>query len=417
MASVWANTQFRRLWFAQAISKLGSAVTATALPLTAVLLLHADAADMALLVFAGQLPDLLFGLLAGVWVDRMRRRPILVGSDLARFVLLSTVPIAAAFGVLTFTQLWLVSFAVGIFTLFFAVANVAVLPSIVRPDELVDANSRLSITDAIVGLSGPSAGGALVQFITAPRAILADALSYLASAAFLRRIGRTERRPSRRQGSSIRVEVLEGVRELVRSPVLRSLAISTGIGALAVAMQTTVVMLYLVRTLDLSPVLIGVVSTMNGAGALLGASLAKVAGRFGGIGRVIILGSLVFDLAAFAVPAASYTTVPLPILFAGQVFSGAGYAVYQINQVSLRQVVTPARLLGRVTAARRFLIFCMAPAGAAIGGFLGSSVSYPATLMLGAVLAVIGTAVLVASPLWHVTDLSSWTASPNPQGP
>lgn len=245
---VWRNPDFIRLWSAQAVSKLGSGVTQTALPLTAVLVLDATPAQMALLVFAGQLPDLIFGLLAGVWIDRVRRRPVLIGADLGRFVLLGSIPIAAVAGTLSFAHLWVVEFGSGILTLFFVVAGIAVLPTIVRADELVEANSKLSMTDAVVSLAGPSGGGALVQLVGAPGAILADALSYLVSAFCIGGVAKSEPAADRPDRRRVWTEISEGVRELLRTPLLRALAISTGVGTLAVAIQSTVSMLYLVCT-------------------------------------------------------------------------------------------------------------------------------------------------------------------------
>ena len=168
-ASLWRNPSFVRLWFAQTVSNAGSQVTALALPLTAVLVLGATPVQMGFLGIAGRAPNLLFDLFAGVWVDRTRRRPILVGADLGRALLLGTILIAAAFGYLTFAQLYLVTFVVGTLTAFFSLASISILPSLVKREQLVDANSKLAITDSILTIAAPSAAGGLVQLLGAPR--------------------------------------------------------------------------------------------------------------------------------------------------------------------------------------------------------------------------------------------------------
>lgn len=177
--SLWRNPSFIRLWFAQAVSSAGSQVTAIALPLTAVLVLGATPVQMGYLGIASRAPSLLFDLFAGVWVDRTRRRPILISADLGRALLIGTIPIAALFGYLTFAQLYLVAFVVGTLTAFFSLASISILPSLVKGEQLVDANSKLAATDSVLSIAAPSAAGGLVQLIGAPKALIADALSYL----------------------------------------------------------------------------------------------------------------------------------------------------------------------------------------------------------------------------------------------
>lgn len=399
--SAWRNIDFRRLWLSNAVSKLGSAVTQTALPLTAVLVLDATPAQMALIVFAGQLPDLLFGLIAGVWIDRVRRLPVMVWSDLGRFVLLASIPLAAAIGRLSFVQLWLVAFLSGVLTLTFTIASVAILPVIVRSNQLVDANSKLAMTEAGVSLSGQGVGGVLVQLVTAPIAMLADAVSFLLSALFLRNLDAGDAGTDKRDRKNVRTEVVEGLKEVFRTPLLRALAISTGFGALAVAVQSTVFMLYLARTLALAPALVGIVVACWSAGGLLGSALAARAMNILGLGKAIVIGSLIFNLAGFLTPLASITSQPLQLglLVAGQALSAAGFATYQVNQLSLRQAITPPHLLGRVTSARRFIVYCMAPLGALLGGVLGEAVGTTRTLVLAAALSLVGTAWLLMSPV------------------
>lgn len=401
------NREFVRLWTAQAISKAGTAITETALPLTAVLVLDATPAQMAMLVLAGQLPNLLFGLLAGVWVDRARRRPILIGSDVARMVLFGSIPVAAALGMLSLTQLWIIAFISAGCALFSMTASVALLPRIVAPGQLIDANSRLQATDAVMTISGQSVGGVLVQLLGAPRAIVIDATSYLASACTLRNVGRNEPRPTRDRTSRLRAEIGAGLRELFRTPLLRAIAISAAVGAFAGAISATVLMLFLVTEVGLAPATIGIVIACAAVGSGTGAALAGRVSRRFGIGPMIVGGMCMFDGAAVLTPLATETSVQVPMLMAGQFFAGMGFTIYRINQLSLRQAMTPPRLLGRVTSARTFIIFCMAPLGAILGGYLGSSVGLHATLYIAASIGVLQTIGLSISPVPRVRTVTA----------
>jgi Na+/melibiose symporter-like transporter len=398
--SLWRNRAFLRLWLAQAVSGIGNRITGLAVPLTAAVTLNASPSQMATLVFAAQLPDLLFGLMAGAWVDRRRRRPLLIGADLGRAVLLAVIPIAAIAGRLSFTLLWIVAFGSAVLNLVFTLASVAVLPSIVKREQLVEANSKLAMSDSVLTLAGPGFAGALVQLVGAPKAIIADCLSFLSSAWSLGGIGSAERRPRpARDRPGWLAEIGEGVRALVQTPLLTTLAVSMGVIVVAGAIQQTVIILYMTRTLGLSPATIGVVSTATGIGALLGAALAGRVARWLGIGATIIGGAGLEVIAMLVVPAADLTPRVLPVLLGSAVLSGLATSLFGITQSSLRQRITPIHLLGRVTAARRFLIFGMAPIGAALGGLLGERIGLAPTLVVGAAIAGGGVLMMLASPI------------------
>ncbi|HEU0165725.1 MAG TPA: MFS transporter, partial [Thermomicrobiales bacterium] len=282
MTSLWRNHAFLRLWIASAISSLGSKVTATALPLTAAITLDASPGQMAALVAAGQLPDLVFGLLAGSWVDRGRHRSFLVGSDLGRALLLGIIPASALFGFLSFPLLIAVAFGSGALSVFFSVASVAILPAIVPKEQFVEANARLSLSDSVVALSGPGVAGALIQVMSAPKAILVDAVSYLMSGSLLKGLGGTTATSSHTTRSSLLSDIRSGLVELIATPLLRALTISSAVFAAGLAIQGTVVMLFLTRTLSLAPATIGLVLACGGAGSLLGGVLAgRISRRFG----------------------------------------------------------------------------------------------------------------------------------------
>jgi MFS family permease len=296
--SLWRNGSFVRLWLAQVVSNAGSQITNLALPLTAVLALGATPAQMGSLGVASSLPNLFFGLLAGVWVDRSRRRPLLVGADLGRALLIGTIPAAALLGSLTFAQLYLVAFASATLSLFFTIASVAVLPSVVRKDQLVEANSTLAATDAVLAIAGPSAAGGLIQVLSAPKAIVVDAVSYVLSALSLRGVGISEAPPSREQQRSIGAEIGEGVRELVRTPLLLALTVAATVGVCGAAVQSTVFLLFVTRELGLSPATIGLVYAAAGLGSLLGAVLAACVARSIGTGPTVILGQCLWAISA-----------------------------------------------------------------------------------------------------------------------
>jgi MFS family permease len=394
------------LWFAQAVSRAGDQVTVVALPLTAVLVLGATPAQMGLLGVASRLPELFFGLVAGAWIDRTRRQPILVWTDLGRALLLGTIPLAAMLGYLTFAQLYIVAFAVGTLAIFFSISSISILPSLVRGDQLIEANGKLALSDSVLTIAGPGAAGGLVQLVGAPKAIIADAASYVVSALSLRGVGASETPAGARERRSIWTEIGEGVRELVRTPVLRALAVSVSVGTFGAVMQQTVLMLFLVRELDLTPAVIGVVFACGGAGALLGALSARRVANLVGTGPAIILGNLLWAAGVLLIPLAGLAGAALPFIIAGQVISGIGGAIWGVNQMSLRQTITPVGLFGRATAARRFLMYNMQIAGAAAGGVLGSVIGLRATLVVGAVCLVMGFLLVLFSPVRNVRDLS-----------
>jgi len=401
LPSLWRNPAFVRLWVAKTVSGIGTSITATAIPLTAALVLAATPAQMAALVFAGQLPDLLFGLITGVWVDRVRRRPILIGTDLGRALLLAVIPAAAFLDLLSMPLLWLVAFGSATLTLVFTLASVAVLPTIVKPVQLVDANAKLHMSEAVLTLASPSGAGFLVQLVGAPKAILADVVSFVVSAFALGGIASTEVKPERRARGIGPVwrEIREGLHELIRTPLLRALAISMGIIVVGGAMIATVNILFLTRTLGFSPVTIGIVAAGTGVGSMLGAVAAgRTAARLT-LGGAIVLSGMLEAGALFLTPLAAHVAFPVPWLLGLGVVSGIAYSVLSINQISLRQRITPSHLLGRVTAARRFLIFSMAPVGAAAGGWLGTHVGLEATILAGAAVMLLGAIYMWWSPI------------------
>ena len=384
---LWRHPDFLRLWAGQTISQFGSQISALALPIAAIVVLDASAFQVALLGTVEFLPFLLFTLPAGVWVDRLPRRPILVIADLGRAAALVSVPVAYAFDWLTIWQLYVVGFLVGTLTVFFDVAYQSYLPSLVRRNQLVEGNSKLELSVSAAQLGGPAAAGGLVSLLSAPWAVLTDAISFLGSALFVLRIRTREEvaesaaTPERR---GMRAEAWEGLQFVWKDRRLRALTESTVIFNFCANGAFAVYLVYAVRSLGLSPAAIGVIFSLGNVGWLAG---ALVAGRLTtrlGVGRTIILTGAVAAPALMLVPAAPQSA-PIPFLIAAGVLSSFGLVIWRISQVSLRQAITPDHMLGRVNAVSRFMMWGTIPLGTLLGGALGSTIGLRETLWIGTI--------------------------------
>ncbi|MGH2587340.1 MAG: MFS transporter [Dehalococcoidia bacterium] len=386
-SGLWRNPDFLRLWAGQTVSLFGSQVTILALPLTATLVLDATPVQMGLLGATGTLPFLLIGLFAGVWVDRLRRRPVLIAADLGRAVLLGSIPLAAALDQLTMAQLYAVSLLTGFLTVFFDVAYQAFLPSLVERRQLVEGNGKLEMSNSTARVAGPGLAGALTQLLSAPAAVLWDAISFLLSALFIGSIRGPEPAPNRKaERSGIWAEVREGLRLVLRDPLLRPLAISTAAGNLCTGVVTALFVLFLVETLHLAPAVIGLISAVGSVGALVSAMLVAPVTQRLGIGRALVTGKLLLAAGALLMPvAAGPAVVAAAVLTASRLVGTAGQVLSNVNQVSLRQATAPARLQGRVNATNRFLVWGTMPIGALLGGLLGEAIGVRPTLAVGAV--------------------------------
>lgn len=386
---LWHHPDFRKLWISQSISLVGSQVTMLALPLVAVLALGATPAQMGILNAAQFLPFLLFGLLAGAWIDRRRRRPIMVWTDLGRMVLLGSIPLAAWLGILRIEYLYAAAFLIGIQTVFFDVAYQSFLPSLVSRDRLIEGNARLEVSRSFAQIAGPGLGGALVQVLTAPLALVVDSISFLLSALFLWLIRAEEPLPAASERRSLRTEISDGLRFVLGNPLLRANAGCTGSWNLCSSAVTALFVLYATRELHLDAATLGLILAAAGPGALLGAALSGRITRWLGLGRTIILMVIVGSIGSLAVPlAASLTpTLAVALMALGYFTGGIGGTVYNISTVSLRQAITPERLQGRMNATIRFIVWGTMPIGSLLGGFLGEAIGLWPTL-LAAVLAM-----------------------------
>ena len=311
---LWRHPDFLKLWTAETISQFGTQVSGLALPFVAIVVLDASAFAVAALGTVEFLPFLLFTLPAGVWVDRLRRRMILIVADYGRAALLLSVPIAYAFDALTLPQLFVVGFLVGTFTVFFDVAYQSYLPSLVEREQIIEGNSKLEVSRTIAQISGPGVAGGLIGLITAPYAVLVDAISFFASGAFLTGIRKQEEKPAVPEGAKprMRTELWEGLKYVVRHPLLRPQAICTGTSNFFSNVMFSIFLVYAVRTLELSAAEIGIIFTLGSLGGLVGALVSQRVSKRFGVGRTTIAMTFIFGTAGFLVPLAPLG-LPVPV--------------------------------------------------------------------------------------------------------
>jgi MFS family permease len=382
---LWRDRDFLSLWGAATVSQLGSQVTLIALPLVAVLVLDASAFQVALLTAFDFLPFLLFGLPAGVWIDRLARRPVMVATDLGRALVLVTIPLAYAADALTLAQLYVVGFVVGVLTVFFELAATSYLPSLVERERLIDANSKLEVSRSGVFIVGPGLGGALVEALTAPVAIVADAISFLGSGLLVLAIRTRERWVQAREPRrGLRAELVEGLRYVLSHRYLWPIALCTATLNLFWNAAFAVYFVFLARELELEPALIGLVFALGNVGWLGGALLAGGVSSRLGVGWTLAASAFLFGPSA-ALIALAPESAPLPFLIAAQALGSFAGVLYNITSVTLRQSVTPEALQGRTVGAIRTVVWGVTPLGALLGGVLASLFGLRPTFWVAAV--------------------------------
>jgi MFS family permease len=396
------NRNFALLWSGQAISELGSHITNQGIPLVANLVLGATAVQMGLLAALGMFPVLLVGLLAGVWVDRLRRRPILIIADLARALLLLSIPVAALLGRLHIEQLYIIAILVGMLTVFFDVANQSFLPLLIAREQVVTANSKLSASSSLAEVGGPTLAGILVQTLTAPIAILFDALSFLVSAFCVRLIRVQEPRPVQvTERQHLWQDIRAGLHVIVDNPVLRAIMLCSSTRNFCGGAFAALYSLYVIRELGIPPLLYGMLVGVGGAGALLGALMANRLAQRVGIGRVLVGAALLHGIMMPLTPLASGSKAVIVILLMlGQLVGDFAYAIYEIHALSLRQLLVPEHLLGRANATMRVLVEGMVPIGALLAGFTAEAIGMRMTLLIATVLCCLFSSIwLLFSPV------------------
>ncbi len=386
--SLFRVPDFRRLWFGETVSYVGDQVSHLALPLTAVLVLDAGATQMGYLGAAEKLPYLLFGLLAGVLVDRARsKRRLLITSHMLSALLLGTIPVAAYFGVLTFVQLCAVAFAAASISVVASVAGMAYLPDLVGRDGLIEGNAKLTISYSVAQSGGPGLAGLLVQWLGAPLAVAADALSFGLSAVSLATIRRPDAADvASRAHQSTTASMRTGLELVLGNRVLRALVSCGALHNFCSTMIVAVFVLYATKELDVSPFLLGLIVAAGGPGAMLGATLAPGLSRRIGVGPSISVAQVATGLARLLIPLAAVPgSASVALLVVSSFALGVARPLFNVNAVSLRQAIAPLHLQGRMNATVRFLMWGVTPFGALAGGYLGDVLGLRPALFLAVV--------------------------------
>ena len=362
---------------------------------------------MGILNAASSAPILLIGLFAGVWIDRVRRRPVLIAADIARALLLLTIPLASVLGILTIELLCAVALLMGSLGVFFDIAHLAFLPVLVGREQLVDGNAKLEVTAAAAQVVGPSFGGTLIGTLGAPFAVVVDALSFLLSGWLIGRTRAVEPPPARAvAGASVWADIREGFGVVWQEPVLRALIAAAATMNFFGRMFLAVYVLYMTRDLGLGPVGVGLVLATGGLGSLAGALVTGPTTRRFGPGPMLVASQLAFGLMGLLVPLAVLVPrIALVMVVASEFGQWMAVIVYYVNAVSVRQTITPGRLHGRVNATMRFFAGGMMPVGAVAGGALGGVIGLPWTLVVAELGTLLGFVWLVFSPVRTLRSL------------
>jgi MFS family permease len=401
---LWHHLDFRRLWIGETVSQFGTQVTFLALPLVAILVLHATTFEVGLLTAFDTLGFLIVGLPAGAWVDRMRFRSVLIVNDLIRAVAIGSIPLAHLLDVLTIGQLYVVALAAGVSTVFFDVAYQSYLPELIERKELVEGNAKLQASESVSQIAGPGLGGALVQALSAPYALFVDALSFLWSAAWVGAIQARPPKPEPKPDRHLGREIKEGVVFVVRNPMLRAIAACTGSSNLFSSMAFAVFYVLLAGHLGVSAGVIGLIMSTSAIGGLVGSLCASRIAQWVGQGPAIWLSIVVSAPVGFIAPFV-HKDWSLVLLAVGQIVWWGGVVIYNITQVSFRQGLCPPHLLGRMNATIRFLVWGTMPLGGLLGGVLGETIGVRETLFVAAVGGSLTFLPVFFSPLRRMREL------------
>lgn len=380
-----AATDFRLLWFGQTVSEMGSGISALAIPLLAIDVLHASAASVSLVTACETLPYLLFTLPAGAWIDRVAKRSVLITTDVLRAIAIASIPLALAVGGLTMVQLWVVGFLVGTLSVFFNVTYQAYVPFLVEGRDLIKGNSRLEITRSGANLASPALTGILIDLVGAAWTIFLDAVSFVVSVLSLGAIATREpERPPSAGTTRIRSDIKEGLMFVWNERRIRQVAFCTSTFNFFGAMAGAIFLVFARRTLELPASRIGIYMALGSIGGIAGAAIAnRFSGRFG-VGHAIIAGAILSGIGELANPLLTPANAPVLIVLGGG-FVSAGATLYNVSQVSMRQAICPPRLQARMNASVRFMVWGTQPLGAIAGGLVATAVGLRATLVVAAI--------------------------------
>ena len=401
------HRDFDFLWAGQTVSRVGTEVSVLAIPLIAIEVLHATTFEVGALTAIETLPFLLVGLPAGAWVDRMRRRRVLIVADIGRLIALGSIPVVHSVGTLTLAQLFVVAFIAGVFTVFFDVAYQSYLPDLVTNEQLVEGNAKLAGSESVAHIVGPGIAGALISWVGAVTAVLADALSYAVSFICLIFIRTPSEKPERAADRpSLVTDIREGLVFVWHETRIRAVAFCTATSNLFSGVLSAVILLLMTRVLGFSGGTIGLVFAISGLGAVLGAVVAPWLARRFGVGPAILWSIAGGSVGPFLIAGAAGSFAASEIALGFAIIGGTGVA-YNINQVSVRQALCPRRLQGRMNASVRFLVWGTLPLGGFLGGALGSWIGIRNTLWVAAVGQGLSFLWLLPSPIPRMREMPS----------
>ena len=403
---LWTHPDFLKLWSGESVSEFGSQVTVLALPTVAILVLKATAFQIGLLGALEFLAFPVLGLVAGVYADRWRRRPIMIACDIGRAIALGSIPVAAVLGTLTMTQLYLVAVCTGIFRVFFDVSYQSYLPALIERSDLIEGNSKLQVSESAAQIGGPPLAGFLIQVVGGAQAIAVDAFSFLVSAVAILAIRKPEPepRPSTAAGvSGFLPEMKEGVEVVFRSPYLWRIAGCTATSNLGSNMLFAVFLIFLYRILHLQPGVAGLIFGIGAVGFLAGALITTAVTRRLGLGLTLAVSICLSGLANLGIPLALYGAPVVVLCVLGFIAFSTG-PIYNINQVSLRQAITPDRVQGRMNATMRTIVWGTIPIGSFLGGILGSTLGIVQTILIGAAIETLAVAWIVLGPVIRLRE-------------
>lgn len=412
--SLWRDRNFLTLWSGQALSQFGAQITELALPVLAVLLLNATEFEIGVLNAAGVLAFLVVGLPAGAWIDRMRKRRVMIAADLVRAIALATLPVLALLDVLQVWHMVAVALVMGVATVFFDVSYQSIIPSLVRSNQIAEANGKLESTQQLAGLAGPAIGGWLVGILAAPFAILITVGTYVASFFALLFTRDHEPRRAPEDHEPLVKEIGEGLRWVFGNPLLRRIVGTTGTANFFGTFAGTLYPIFVLRTLGLGPEVLGVVLSLSAVGGVLGAvATPRIVARIGEA-RAIPVSAIAFGLAPVSLPLVSiFPGAAIPLLIAGGFLTSFTVLLYNITQVTFRQRITPPRLLGRMNASIRFVVWGVMPIAALLAGALGTWIGVVPTLWIAAAGEALACLFVATGPFWRLRELpdAAWAAS------
>jgi MFS family permease len=404
--SVWRNTSFVRLWIGETLSQAGEQVGTFAIPVLAVLVLDATAQEVGLLSAAETLAFLLIGLPVGAWVDRMRKRRVMMTADVVRALAMASIPVLWWLGALQIWYLYVVGAVVGGATVFFDVTYQSYVPRLVPSRHVTAANSGLETSAQVARVGGPAASGGLLAIMPAPIVVLATSIGYLFSFGFVASIRDSEPKHEKTEHSSLARDIAEGVRFVFGNPLLRRITMMTAASNLFEGFVTTLLSIFVLRQLGLSPAIYGAMAAVGAVGGILGAVSAPALERVIGEGRIIVVAALTSAVSPFLIPlSAVVPSAAIVLLVVGDFFFMFAVVVYNVAQLSFRQRICPPPLLGRMNASIRFVVWGVIPISGVVTGLLGGWLGVVSTMWIGCTLGLLACGIVVFSPLSRLRRL------------